>query len=178
MEKEYENESLNYCFAVPKFEATAALWAAKTIYTATQLMLYRENKDSDIQVLLPAYDSEITPSVLLSADLVLRFLPDVISNLKAIDPEDKLIEILENHLLTFFYSGVNYSLPINELKIFSIPASPCLYQLYIDRIIEYKKIELAKHPLLVNGVKSSLGMYAGVYWKEFQQSVTIENGSN
>jgi hypothetical protein len=176
--KEYENESLNYPFTAPRFDTQAALWAAKTVYVATQLMLYRENKESDLESLLPAYAPEMTPSAIVSADLLLRFLPDIIGHLKAIDPEDKLIEVLEKRLAAWHFSGVKYALPVNDLHFDVILSNPCLYQLYMDRVIENKSLPLARHPSLKEGVKASLGMYAGVYWNEFQQSITVENASN
>jgi len=53
--KEYENESLEFPFTIPAFDKEAALWSAQTIYIAAQLMLYRENKESDLDKLLPSF---------------------------------------------------------------------------------------------------------------------------
>lgn len=70
-------------------------------------MLYRKNEEQDIAILLPSFISPISPSAHLSADLVLRFLPDIIKQLKLIDPEDALIGILERQLVQWYYSGVH-----------------------------------------------------------------------
>jgi hypothetical protein len=173
--KEYGEESLNYPFRAPDFNADAAGWAARTLYLASQLLLYREHKEADLPLLFPAYEGEINAAAVLSADLVLRFLPDVILQLKAIDPEDGLIAVLENHLKTWHYSGISYPLPAAELDFEVLASSPSLFQLYIDRVILYKNISLAKHPALKGKVNASLGLYAAVFWDEFKQATITEN---
>jgi hypothetical protein len=178
LQKEYSNESLNYPFVAPKFDPAAARWASKLVYTAAQLMLYRENKEADINKLLAAYDGELTPSVVLSADLVLRFLPHIIAHLKVIDPEDQLIKILENHLLIFHYSGIAYSMPVSGLNFTSIIADHCTHQLYVDRVIENKRMALAKHTAITSGVKAALGIYADIFWKDFKHELKTEDEFN
>ena len=104
--QEYQQEALEYPYQVPEFDVFAALWAADFLYTALQLVLHREQKEQDLVQLLPDFPNEITPSAILSADLCLRFLPDVIIQLKLIDSEDALIEILEKQLTLWHYSGI------------------------------------------------------------------------
>lgn len=174
--REYEQESLHYPFTAPAFDPAAALWAAKTLYIATQLLLYRENKEADLEDLLTAYTATLTPSAILSADLLLRFLPDVINHLKAIDPEDKLVEMLESHLHTWHYSGVGYALQTEMLDFTTIIANTCLLQLYTDRVLEKKERQLAIHPALVKHIQASLGLHAQVYWSDFQ--LQLENGNH
>ena len=55
------------------FNKDAALWAAKTIYIAAQLMLYRENKSVELAKLLPDYNGEINASSILSSRLMHSF---------------------------------------------------------------------------------------------------------
>lgn len=176
LRKEFENEKLNYpSDKIESFDAGAALWAAKTIYTSAQLMLYRENKDTELELLMPSYPRPISASAQLSADLVLRFLPDIITHLKMINADDAVIKILEKHLVQWHFSGIKYSLNYEELDFSLVVAGRCLMQLYIDRVIEYKRISLAKHPALINGVKASLGIFADVYWNDFEQLLISEN---
>lgn len=178
LRKEFEHEKINYaCKIGQDFDSNAALWAAKTIYISAQLMLYRENKDAELEILLPSYQLSKSASSQLSADLVLRFLPDIITHLKMINPEDSLISILEHHLIQWHFSGIKYALNAEDLDFSFVTVDPCLTQLYVDRVIEYKRISLAKHSALINGVKSSLGMFAAVYWKDFEQFLISENGS-
>jgi hypothetical protein len=165
---EFQAESLEYPHTPPPFNTHAALWAAKTVYRAAQLMLYRENKIVEVEDLLPSYDAAIDPSAILSADLYLRFIPDIISHLKLIDPEDPLIKILEQQLIIWHYSGVGYPLNIDELKINSEYSQSCLLQLYTNRIIENRRLPLAIHPFFIKAVSASLGMFASEIWKDFK----------
>ena len=52
LSQEYQNESLNYPYQISEFNPHAALWAAKTIYLAAQLILYRDQKENDLGQLL------------------------------------------------------------------------------------------------------------------------------
>lgn len=165
---EYKEEAVNYPYRPPPFDEAAALWAAKTVYVAAQLLLYRENKEADLPPLLPAYEGTVTASAVLSADLLLRFLPDVLLQLKAIDPDDALIAVLERHLRTWHYSGVRYAMPVDALDFSLLQSSPPLRQLYVDRVIQYKNSPLAKHDAIRQGVKASLGLYASPFWNEFK----------
>lgn len=164
---EYAEEQVDFPFVAPTFDETAALWASKIVYRASQLMLYRENKESDLDLLLPAYTGEITASAILSADLTLRFLSDILLHLKLIDPEDAMIKVLERHLLTWHYSGISYSIAIETIEFNEFVFNDSLLQLYINRVIENKKLHLAHHPFLKNAVAANLGMFTQELWKDF-----------
>jgi len=164
----YAAASLDYPYQAPEFDENAALWAAHTLYMSNQLLLYRENAEADLGKILPYYTEAITPSAILSADLTLRFLPDVISELSVIDPDDALIPILESHLLVWHYSGVHYKLDIGKMAFATISKNPCLKQLYCDRIIQYKHRALAQHPLFHQTIKANLGIHAATFWKDFE----------
>lgn len=171
LQQEYQRESLNYPYTPPPFNEQAASWAATTLYTAAQLMLNREHQEADLSLLLPDYTNNPDPSELLSADLCLRFLPDILQQLKLIDRDDALISILEQKLITWHFSGVNYILAIEKIDFQHIQDNPCLHQLYADRIILNKKIRLAKHPAFESRIAANLGMYAQELWKEFKTEI-------
>lgn len=173
--KEHRHESVNYPFAAPPFDGEAALWAAKTVYLASQLLLYREHREADLPSLFTAYQNEMTASAVLSADLVLRFLPDVVLQLKAIDPEDGLIPLLEEQLITWHYSGVRYPLTAEKLNFDWLTSSGCLRQLYVDRVIAAQNLALAKHPQMKQEVAAALGLYAPQLWSRFHQENQIEH---
>lgn len=167
---EYQKEIVEYPDSnTPEFDSEAALWAAKTIYIAAQLLLYRENKETDLDLLLADYTAIRNASSVLSADLCLRFLPDILMQLKMIDSEDALIEILERKIVYWHYSGINYSLPLEQLDFDSMFAEDGLKRLYLNRIITYKKIDLANHPSCKENIAGYLGMYADQFWKEFNR---------
>lgn len=50
---EYKRECISYPVNPPPFDASAALWAAKTIYIFSQLMLNRDHPADDLPQLLP-----------------------------------------------------------------------------------------------------------------------------
>jgi MoxR-vWA-beta-propeller ternary system domain bpX4 len=168
LREEYQQEVVDYPFTSPLYNAEAALWAAKTIYTATQLLLYRKHKEVDLTLLLPNFDKEITASEILSADLCLRFLPAILTELKLIDGEDLLISILEEILYTWHFSGINYSLALEKLNLDVVCQDQTLQQLYLNRIVAFKNLPLAKHPTFKNKIDSNLGMYAQQFWKNYE----------
>ncbi|MGB0523597.1 MAG: hypothetical protein ACPGJS_11590 [Flammeovirgaceae bacterium] len=167
----YESESLNYPYEAPAFDADAALWAAHTVYIACQLILYRENKEADLVQLLPHYPNDISASAILSADVCLRFMPDLISQIAAIDPADALIQLLEVHLTAWHYSGINYALDLDQLSFTSIQENPCLMQLYTDRIIQFKNQSLAQHAVFNTAVRANLGLFADQLWNDLELGI-------
>ena len=164
LKSEYRQEAFDYPYSVPIFDETAALWSAKLVYLAAQLILYRKNEVADLSTLLPDYQHNRTPSTILSADLCLRFLPDMIVQLKIIDSEDGLINVLENHLLKWSFSGVNYPLDIEKIDFTDIDSDKCVLQLYCNRILENKNLKLAEHPVFKDWIQANLGIFSKEYW--------------
>lgn len=170
LELEYQEEKSNYPYSAPNFHPKAALWAAKTTYFAAQLILYRDNQPEELNDLLPQFTGDISPEAFLSADLCLRFLPSILNKLKIIDPEDPLIDILEQHLTQWHYSAVGYPLDYSIIDFSDIEKNPCLYQLYIDRIIERKAHVLADLTYFQKGIQSSLGWHSNTLWNDLSPS--------
>ncbi len=170
---EYQTESISYPYTPPLFDREAALWAAKTVYIAAQLMLYRENKETELETLIPQFSETVTPAAILSADLCLRFLPDMILQLKAIDSEDKLLIILDNTMRQWHYSGIRYLQSSESLDFTNLTADEILGQLYTDRVIEYRNLRLAKHPAVQKMIRTALGDLGNIYWSDFKLETTI-----
>jgi hypothetical protein len=162
----YHQESLEYPHQAPPFEPSAGLWAAQILYVAAQLVLYRKNNTADLLSLLPDFMGSKTPSSILSVDLSLRFLPDIIHQLDAMNPDDELIPILEKHLSKWHYSGIAYSMTVDKLDCSIEIEDYCVRQLYANRIIEYKRTPLAEHPAFAEIVRASLGNYQNIFWKD------------
>lgn len=175
LEFEYKQESLSYPQLIPPFDPIAALWAAITVYLAAQLILYRKHEEVDLENIFSPFSNKIIPSAMLSADLCLRFLPNMIIQLKIIDSTDKLIDILENILLKWHFSGINYPLKIEKMDFEDIKDDSCLMQLYANRVIEHKKISLSEHNLMQDTVKASLGIYADDFWKDYKTTIHIND---
>lgn len=167
LQNEFDIESENHPFSTPEYNADSALWAAKTVYTACQILLYREHEEAELNDLLPFFSQPITPEAILSADLCLRFLPQILAEAKQLDPEDHLIPILESILQKWHYSGIGINLDLENLDFDPIFSNPCLEQLYIDRVIETKDRKRAESPQMLEKIKATLGIYTETYWKEF-----------
>jgi hypothetical protein len=113
LRSEYENEALNHPKPLPEYDPEAAVWAARTLYVSAQLLLYRENKVTDLSTLIPD-NLEVNAGAILSADLTLRFLPDLVKQMEVIDPDDDLLHILRKLLEKWHYSAVSYTKIFNH----------------------------------------------------------------
>ena len=162
----HQLESLEYPHQVPPFDEAAALWAAKTVYHASQLLINREKPPTALKEFFPTFPLPIQSSSILSADLTLRFLPIVLQQAEDIDPEDQLIDLLEQILVQWHYSSIGYLLKEENLNFESVLKNACLLQLYVNRIIEKKADDLAQKPQLQKHIKSSLGDYKELLWQE------------
>ncbi len=175
LEEEYHREALQYPSDAPPFHAAAAIWSAHIVYKAAQLILYRENKPEDLRAMFPVFEGERNASAILSADLCLRFIPVMRQHLHVIDPEDPLLELLDELLLQWHYSGISAALDISKLDFAPIVSSPVLMTLYTERIIYYRKTELARHPAFIETIRASLGIYSDSLWKELKDVITSES---
>lgn len=165
LETEYEKEALNYPYIAPPFNSKAALWAAKTVYFAAQLFLYREHKLEELKPILPKYDGIIDASAVLSADICLRFLPQIYHEMKLVDADDPVVSIFSDYLHQFHYSMIGTT--TNAIDSTVVFTDDCLKQLYLDRIVERKDNRLAAIPRIKAALLHSFGDYQKVYWKEF-----------
>lgn len=162
---EYERECLEYPFNPPEFDAHAAIWGAKTVYFAAQLLLNRTDTAKDLGMLLPYYGKEITPAAMLAADLCMRFLPVVVREMKNIDPDDLAIPRLQQNLNVFHYSNIGGEHVADEYD-FTLFRDDCLRQLYQNRIVARKDKKLAQLPEIRPLLLADFGDYKSVYWKE------------
>lgn len=166
----YSEESKDFPFVPPPFDDQAALWAARMVFYSAQLILYRETKNEELTKLIVNYPHNITASAMLSADLCLRFLPDMLEHLRMIDSEDPLVEILMDLLDVWHYSNLKtaQSVALNLDKLFE---DACFRNLYVERIIENENLHVASHPLCKPLIDEHLGLYAADFWKIY----TLEN---
>lgn len=174
LQEEYALEQLEYPAGAPVFCPDAAIWAARTVYTAAQVYLYREHKESDLPLLFPDFSGNTDAAAMLSADLCLRFLPHILQATANTDPDDPMICILQNLLHTWHYSGINASpQTVAEPDLRAVFSNTCFTQLYINRIITRRRSDLAKIPLLAPYVKSTLGIYENELWPGYETNTTL-----
>lgn len=166
LEEDYALECLEYPGTPPAFEAGAALWGARTLYMAAQLLLYREHKKEELPDLFLSYKDNVNPGVILSADLCLRFLPRIRMEMHRIDPDDALIPIVDDILLAWPYSAIGCISNSPEVDFSNVLTDICLAQLYVDRIITRKDSQLALHPQWQDKIRAAAGIHQHHFWKE------------
>jgi hypothetical protein len=167
-ESEFEKERLEFLSDQLTCDRETAVWAAKVFYHAAQLYLVRENTAKDLDQLIPEFKGTRNISSLLSADLSLRFLPQVITALQNVDPNDPLIGRLENILLQFHYSGVEYDLDLEKINWEEELKDRTYRKLYLERIVEKKAYRLAEIPYINQLLMAEFGLHKNEFWRELR----------
>lgn len=168
-ETEFEKERLEFLSDQILFDKEAAVWAAKILYHSIQLYLIRENTEKDLKMLIPEFEGQFTLSSKLSADLSLRFLPQIIVSLKNVDPNDPLVTLLENILKQFHYSGIEIELDLENINWEEELKDKTYRKLYLERIVENKVYRLAEIPYFNKLLNAEFGWYKEVFWKELKK---------
>lgn len=168
LESEFEKERLEFLSDQVDYDAETSLWAAKVLYRSAQLYLIRKDTDKNLDKLIPPFKGKIDVSAILSADLSLRFLPQIISALQSADAEDPLIKILENTLTQFHYSAVGFDIEIGEINWEKELKDNTYKKLYLERIVENKAYKLAESPYINRLLMAEFGMYKDVFWRELK----------
>ena len=172
LESEFEKERLEFQSNQIDFNKEAAVWAAKVLYHSAQLYLIRKDTSKDLRKLIPEYTGKRDVSSLLSADLSLRFLPQIITALYDADPEDPLIRMLENILQQFHYSAVGFDAELGNINWEEELKDKTYRKLYLERIVEKRSYQLAEIPYINQLLIAEFGIYKDIYWKELK---IIEN---
>lgn len=169
LEAYYENDILEIPGTAPAFDVDAALWAAGYIYRIVQLAMLREAGKQDIIRWLTPYPSPPTAANIYSADLCLRYLPDLLSLSKGIAPDDPLVQQIREIAMQWPFSSTGMNLPATG-DISAIIASPPLLQAYADKIIATRDQNRCTHPAIQAIVTASLGNYASILWPDYKTS--------
>ncbi|WP_374463407.1 hypothetical protein [Chryseobacterium sp.] len=176
-ETEFEKERLEFLSDRLICNKEASVWAAKVLYHSAQLYLIRENTEKNIEKLIPAFKGTRDISSILSADLSLRFLPQVIIALNTVDPEDPLIAMLENILTEFHYSGIGYDLDLKNVNWKEELTDNTYRKLYLERIVEKRDYKLAEIPFINKLLTAEFGMHKDAFWRELK-TITEDNNEN
>lgn len=171
---EFEKERLEFLSDTLVCDTETAVWAAKVVYHSAQLHLIRENTAKDLNKLIPSFKGKKDISAMLSADLSLRFLPQIVSALQVSDPEDPLVKMLENILKQFHYSAVGMDLDLEDINWEEELKDKTYRKLYLERIVEKKSYQLAEIPYINQLLIAEFGLHKDVFWKELK-TITEEN---
>ncbi|WP_213278106.1 hypothetical protein [Chryseobacterium indologenes] len=176
-ETEFEKERLEFLSDQLICNKPAAVWAAKILYHSAQLYLIRENTEKNVEYLIPAFKGSRDISSILSADLSLRFLPQIIVALNSVDSEDPLIAMLEEILTQFHYSGIGYDLDLKNVNWQEELKDTTYRKLYLERIVEKKDYKLAEIPFINKLITAEFGIHKDAFWRELK-TITEENNEN
>lgn len=167
-ESEFQKERLEFFLDKVEFDSETAVWAAKVLYHSAQLHLLRENTSKDLHQLIPMFKGKKTISAILSADLSLRFLPQIVEVLQITDSQDPLIKMLENILIEFHYSAVGFDLNLENINWEEELKDKTYRKLYLERIVEKKDYKLAEIPYINQLLIAEFGMYKDEFWRELK----------
>ena len=173
-ETEFEKERLEFLSDQLVCDKTTAVWASKVLYHSAQLYLIRENTAKDLENLIPRFQGTKNVSSILSADLSLRFLPEVVTALNSVDPEDTLIKLLEDILTEFHYSGIGYDLHLKHVNWEEELKDKTYRKLYLERIVDKRDYKLAEIPFINKLLIAEFGMHKDAFWRELK-IITEEN---
>ncbi|MFY0254469.1 hypothetical protein ACDQ55_10995 [Chitinophaga sp. 30R24] len=169
LQEYYDNDILEMPGAAPIFNADAALWAAQYVYRTVQLALLRESGLEAIIQWMQPYTADITDSSIYSADLCLRYLPDLLHLSKGLSPDDPLVQYIRKTAALWPFSSTGMNLPATG-NTDMIIASPSLLQAYADRIIASRDQGRCNIPAVLATVNTSLGNYANMLWPEYKNT--------
>jgi len=139
----YERDRLEMPYESPVFDPESALWAARYVFRVCQFILLRDIGEAEMNDWLRGYDGLQTADAIYSADLMLRFLPDLFRLASGISPEDPLISNLKVAARQWPFSSIGIAkISINDLSV--IWQNQSLKYAYIDRVIQRKDMQRLK----------------------------------
>ncbi|KAA0211024.1 hypothetical protein EDM80_12570 [bacterium] len=106
LEQEFERYALTVPGKAIRFDAAPALMAAEFIRQAAWFLVSRDEPDTEVARHVEMGPSPRTPGQHLSADLLLRFAPQLLKRARALAPDDVLVRQLESNLRRWPLSGV------------------------------------------------------------------------
>jgi hypothetical protein len=148
-------------YDAPRLVPEVARWAAERLYRACQFLVYREVEADEVRegcaVPCPAV-AAVSPDVCYSADLILRYLPDVFALARGIAREDPLIDGLRSLARAWPLSSVGMP-EVREVDVSAFIDHPGLRRLYADRIIERNDRSRLGDAAVATAVREAIGAH-------------------
>ncbi|MGN7819396.1 hypothetical protein ACTJJB_04655 [Chitinophaga sp. 22536] len=165
----YQHDVTDMPGQAPAFDSDAALWAAGFLYRGAQLIKLRHIDNAGIDQWLPKHPGAAGPEAVYSADLCLRYLPDLLSMARDLTPADPLVQRLTETAAQWPFSSTGMNIfPVTPLT--AITGHPSLLLAYTDRVIASKDTGRCSNPTVMTAVKAALGNYADLLWPGFYDS--------
>lgn len=143
----------------PRFEPDAALWAAKSLYTASSLLIHRDSDAQQICQLLsdpPPDRSQVESHY--AVDLTMRYIPDLVRLARSAASNDPLVIHLMDWARTWPLSSVGIK-EVGDVDIIPLGTSPTVMRLYVDRIVAFNDTDRLHDPKVRELVAVNLGDY-------------------
>lgn len=149
----------------PEFDGEAALWAARYLYQVCQFILLRDLDAELLQQNLTDFPGVRSVEAIYSADLALRYLPDLFRLASGLSPDDPLVANMRGIAEQWVFSSVGIAgLELSPDAV--ILGNSCLRQAYIDRVISYRDLSRLKGPAERLLLKEVLGAHGSQLWPE------------
>lgn len=150
---------------LPELDIAVAMWAARTCYGVCQLIVFRQLDTGAIDELLPADIPPGDPSSRhWSADLTLRFLPDLLRNASVASEQDPLVTHLKSLAIQWPLSSVGIEGVVPQ-HVEELAASPSLLHFYVDRILARKDFHRLQYPAAREAARRAIGIHTEL-WTE------------
>jgi MoxR-vWA-beta-propeller ternary system protein len=134
LERAYESYRLAVAGPGIPFDPAVAYSAAELIRQASWALVNHGDRVSDLKKCLTMPIEPTTPAHHLSADLMLRYLPQIHRRARGLDPCDPLIDLLEGLLRRWPLSGVLSDVAQPPLAPLAFGEHPGLMLLYAERL--------------------------------------------
>jgi hypothetical protein len=166
----FENEILLFDTAArrgmpgmaPALDPGVAAWAATLLAGAVRLVIVRDLGEEYVSRLFetgcPKPRSAGQPGIDYSADLFLRYLPQLVDFVKRLAPGDPLVEKLREVAASWPLSSVGMD-GLVPATIGTFVGHPGLRQLYVDRIMATGDTGRVNDPAVAETILASLGAH-------------------
>ncbi len=146
----------------PAFDPVVAHRAAGVLARLCQFLAFREIPRETIEEEGKAWEefarSEREPGAIWSADLSLRYLPDVDRLVRVADERDPLAVTVRKLARDRALSGIGVAaVDWGEADFSPILEHPCLTAILVDRVIEHSVHELAALPEVAERIREATG---------------------
>jgi MoxR-vWA-beta-propeller ternary system domain bpX4 len=134
LERAYADYRLDIAGAAIAFDAGIAGAAAEVVRQASWALVSHQDRVKDLERRLAMPHPPSTASHHLSADLVLRYLPQVHRRARALDPSDALVGLVKRVLRSWPLSGVLAGLDEGPTAPLDLGGHEGLMLLYAERL--------------------------------------------
>jgi hypothetical protein len=134
LEEAYRAHRLTVAGPAVPFDPAIAYSAAELIRQSSWALVNHDDRISHLKERLKMPIEPITPAHHLSADLTLRYLPQIFNRARVLDPGDALIDLLKVLLRRWPLSGVISDVAEAPLTSLEFGGHPGLLLLYAERL--------------------------------------------